>query len=512
MKSIIGKYDKRVFWATMAAAIALCAAAMLLGDGAIAVTEWAKLGIYEKIDWALALYAVGCVGFLLFVSFSKWGSKKLGAVDDEPEYSTFTWAAMLMCCGVAVGVFFWSVAEPLYHYMQTPYLTEAQSPEAVSVSLGIVDFNWGICIWALYAVIGLAIGISAYRHGGDFSFSSAFSGFGGLTKKAGIAQFLNFVCSFFTIIGLSISLGMGTLSISYGISRVFGFDCGVAVDMVVLLVVGAVFAVSSIRGIKRGMARVSNAAIIITLGLLLFILLCGPTSFILRTIVESMGIYIQYFPVMAFFTDPSGQTDGWPLKWTLFYYAWALTWTPYVGGFFAKISKGRTIREFCIGTMMLPTIISIAWFGTVGGATLGMFTDGVADLWTSVQAQTESGFFVLLDQLPLSSLTSCVVLVDLVLFMATSCDGAVNYVSLILSREEGEPKIGLKLLVAAMMVVCPLALIIGGGLETIRNVALIAGVPFIALGVMAMVSSKRLLKNENQVEEDALVIDFPKSV
>lgn len=501
MRNILGKYDKTVFWITVSTVVTLCVLAICFGEAAVVVTEQVKTVLYGGIDWALALYAVCCVGFLIFVSFSKWGSKKLGALDDKPEYSTFTWAAMLMCCGVAVGIFFWSVAEPLYHYMQTPYLSAPQSPEAIPTALAIVEFDWGICIWALYAVVGLAIGVSAYRHGSDFSLSSAFSGFSCMKKKVGISRLLNFVCSFFTIIGLSISLGMGTLSISYGISKVFGFDSGLVVNVAVMLVVGAVFTISSIRGIKRGMALISNTAILITIGLVLFILICGPTSFILRAVVQSLGIYLQYFPFMAFFTDPGGETANWPLSWTLFYYAWALTWTPYVGGFFARISKGRTLRQFCLGTMILPTLISVIWFGTVGGATLGMLTDGITELWTSVQVQTEAGFFVLLDQLPLTMVISLIVLIDLVLFMATSCDGAVNYVSLILSKENGEPTIGLKLLVSGLMVLCPIALIVGGGLDTIKNVALIAGVPFVLLGVLTMISTVRLLGGEEKSED-----------
>lgn len=493
MRNLFGKCDLAVLSAVVVSVAALCAIAMIAGDGMTAVTGVVMKTLYEQCDWALALYALASVVFLVFVSLSKWGGKKLGSDESAPEYSTFTWAAMLVCCGLAVGVFFWSVAEPLHHYMNTPYLAESQTAEAISVSLGIVDFDWGISIWALYAVVGLAIGIAAYRFDAGFSFGSAFSGLSLKGGGRGVARMLNYICSLFTVLGLSVSLGMGVLSISYGIADVLGLDCGIATDIAVMCVIGIIFTISSILGLKRGMARLSNAAVFLAIGLLLFVLFFGPTSFILRAAVESFGVYLQYFPTMALFTDPGGQTDGWPLTWTLFYYAWALSWTPYVGGFFAKVSKGRTVRQFCLGTMILPAVACIVWFDVIGGASIGLYLDGVTELWTAVQAQTEAGFFVLLEQLPLPAITGIVVLIDLVLFMTTSCDGAVNYVTLALSNG-AEPKNGLKIVVSVMVVACPIALIVGGGLETIKNVALIMGPPFIVFGIMSMVSAVRMLE------------------
>lgn len=217
--------------------------------------------------------------------------------------------------------------------MNTPYLGEPQTPAAISVSMGIVNYNWGVSIWSLYGVVGLAIGIAAYKYGAGFSFGSAFVGVSQRGSGTGIARVLNYVCAVFTVIGLSVALGMGTLSISYGITKVFGFDWGTATNLVVMLVVGLIFTISSICGLKRGMARLSNVAVCLAAGLLLYVLFFGPTSFILRTAIESLGVYVQHFPTMALFTDPGRQTDGWPVSWTLFYYAWALSWTPYVGGF-----------------------------------------------------------------------------------------------------------------------------------------------------------------------------------
>lgn len=503
MKWFFGKCDRPVLIATVLVLIALSIASIIAGEEAAFVVQGIVDVLYKGIDWLLALYPVACIIFVLYVSFSRWGKLKLGNDDDKPEYSTFAWISMLTCAGLAVGLVFWSVAEPLIHYMNTPYLAEPQSDDAILIALAITDLNWGIPVWTIFAVAGLAIGVAAYRNGKPLSYSSAFIGLFNMKENGIAARIFNFIFSAFAVVGISVSLGMGVIAISYRFEAIFGFDAGFITSIGVMVCIGALFTISSIVGIKQGMARVSKAAVIIALLLLVFIILAGPTSFVLRVLVQSLGVHIVYFPYMLTFTDPTGATQGWPTEWSLFYWAWTLVTMPYVGGFFAQISKGRSIRQYCFGTIIPPTALSIVWFTGIGGAAIDLVSNGTSEIWEATQANTESSFFILLDYLPLGAITTAIALVVLILFMATSCDSVINYISRILSYDEDEPRPGLKLTIALVIILCPLALIAGGGLQTIKNVTLIAAVPFLVLGILNIISTIRLL-NEESTEEHTI--------
>ena len=496
----LGKYDPTLFWSTLI----LCSAITLWGivapDNFSKAMTASQGWISVNFGWFFSLAVSVFIIFLAWVAVSRYGDIPLGQDGEKPEFSYVSWIAMLFSCGIGIGFIFWGVAEPLYHYMSPPYLATGATPAAAPVAMQISLLHWGIHGWACYAIAGLAIAYTTFRLKLPLSVSNSLYGILGDRVNGFWGKVVDFLASFATIAGIATSLGMGLMSIRFGIKHVFGADLGTTGLVVVMLVLITGYTVSAISGLKRGIKILSNINMVLAFFVLLFFLFVGPTKFLMDLMVDSVGAYFQNFIFMSFWTDPMAQASegkwlGW---WSIFYWCWWIAWGPFVGGFVARISRGRTIREFVTGVVFVPLVITIVWFGVVGGSALHAEINGTLEMYKAISADAGSGIFTLLTAYPLGTLVSFIVFFNLITFLITSADSASFFVGMIISGGELEPSTPIKLIFGFLIGSITVVLLITGGLKALQTASIVAALPFAFVMIGMMVSTIVLLRREKK--------------
>jgi len=494
MNKFLGDYDKPMFWANLVLCAVILAAGLLYPTQFETVWNYLQAGITLNFGWFFLGLVAAIIIFLVWVTFSKYGHVVLGKDDDKPEYSLFAWVAMLFSCGVGVGFIFWGVAEPLYHYMQTPYLAAPGTPEAVPVALSLSIFHWGLHGWALFAIAGLGIAFASFRLGQPMTLAGGLYGLMGDKIHGPWGRLADFLSAFATIAGISTTLGMGVMSISYGAFRLFGIDQNSpTLYIVIMAIMVFMFIASSSFGIAKGMKTVSEVNCYLALGVMAFLFLFGPTRFILNILVNVFGAYIGNMWFMTFWTDPVAQS-GWLGWWTVFYWGWWLAWTPFTAGFIARISRGRTVREFLLGVLFLPTLLTIIWFCVLGGSSIHAEMTGAVALWDSVQKNTGSGIYELLRIYPLPFLMSLVLGLNLITFIVTSADASAFYCAMVMSKGNLNPTVGMKVVMGSLIGGLAIILLFTGGLKGLQTMSIVASFPFSFVVVLMIFSVYKMFK------------------
>ena len=494
----LGTYDPTLFWSTLVLVSAITLWGILAPDNFSKSMSASQAWIAINFGWFFMLSLAIFIVFLAWVAMSRYGAIPLGQDGDLPEFAFTSWVAMLFSCGIGIGFIFWGVAEPLYHYMSPPYLAKGATPGAAPLAMQISLLHWGIHGWACYAVAGLAIAYSTYRLKMPLSISNSLYGLLGEKVNGFWGKLVDFLAAFATIAGIATSLGMGLMSIKFGIKHVFGAELGTTGLVVVMLFLIVGYTISAISGLDKGIKILSNVNMILAFLVLMFFLFMGPTRFLLNLMVDSVGQYFSNLVFMSFWTDPMAQASegkwlGW---WTIFYWCWWIAWGPFVGGFVARISKGRTIREFIFGVVLVPLVITIVWFNVVGGSALYAEMNGTLEIYKAISADAGSGIFTLLTQYPLGSLVSLVVFFNLIIFLITSADSASFFVGMIISGGELEPSTPIKLIFGFLIGSITVVLLITGGLKALQTASIVAALPFafVMLGMVA--STVLMLKKE----------------
>ena len=498
--SFLGDYDKPLFWSTATVTLLIVALGVISPDTLKTYAGNAQAYLSSQFGWAYILAMAVYVGVGLWVGFSRYGNLKLGKNEDKPEFSTFTWVAMLFSCGIGVGFLLWGVAEPLYHYMQTPYMAEPATPEAIPVALQITSLHWGLHTWMGYCIVGLCIAFPAFRYGKPMNIGISLYGLLGNRTEGSIwARLLDLVGAVATIGGIATVLGLGVISIDYGVGHIFGIETGNTGKIVIIALLALMYSLSAVSGLKRGVAFLSslNVAIVIAFGI--FILLSGDTNTLLRHFVTGMGNYLGNLLPMTFWADPLQET-GWINWWTIFYWLIVISWSPFVGGFVARISRGRTLREFILFAVLTPTVCSMLWFAVIGGSAIGIEAAGEVKIFEAVQANVGSGIYVLLESFPMSGFLSLVVFCSMIIFLVTSADSACFFVAMQMSKGAYEPAFGMKVTWGIFTGLLAIVLLLSGGLKAVQTASIVAGSPF-AIGIGFMVwSLLRSLKTEYDKE------------
>lgn len=502
LKKYLGDIDAPVFWVSFIALVVALIFGVVVPERLATALNNAQSFIVTNFTWWYMLVIAASILFVIWLALSRFGSIKLGKNSDVPEYTTFNWIAMLFSCGIGVGFIFWGVAEPLYHFMDTPYLAASESAEAATVALQITLLHWGVHGWVCYSVIGVAIAYSTYRLGNPLRFSYALEPLLGERAHGFVGKLVDFLAVFATVAGISTSLGMGVISIRYGTTSVFGLEMTEAYVIAALILLIAAYTISAVTGLNRGIKKLSVVNIWLAIFLLAFVFVMGNTRFFLDLMVDGFGHYLSNFVFMTFWTDPVGQTPwlGW---WTVFYWGWWIAWGPFVGGFIARISKGRTIREFIIGVLVVPLAMTVIWFSVIGGATIDAQMTGAVDMWGAISADTGSGIYELLTAYPLGSLVAVVVYFNMLTFLVTSADSAAFFVSMILSKGNLEPKTSMRVLWAILLGASAIILTLSGGLGALQTISILAALPF-SLVVISVIASfvKSVLKDSELKLED----------
>nr|WP_276610648.1 BCCT family transporter [Kineococcus siccus] len=495
------RVDRVVFGVSAAAVVVFLALGLLLPDRFSQVSGDVLAWLTGAFGWAFVLAATGFVAFSAWLALSRHGRTRLGRDDERPEFSTVSWFAMMFSAGMGIGLLFYGVSEPVSHLGTPPEsgtepFTEAAEQSAMTYSM----FHWALHPWAIYAVVGLALAHAWYRKGRTGGFSAPFAPL--LRGRAGGARLIDVLAVFATLFGTATSLGLGAAQINGGLDQVFGVDITPTTQVVIVLLLTACFVVSASSGLQRGVKWLSNTNMVLSLVLLLFLFVVGPTVFILGLIPSTAGNYLAALPSISFRTGAYGGQD-WLSAWTIFYWAWWMSWAPFVGTFLARISRGRTVREFVVGVVAAPTAIALVWFSVLGGTALRAQMSGRTDI-AAITAQ-ESQFFTLLAGLPLSSFSSVLVMVMIVVYFVTSADSASIVMGSLTSHGADDPPRWTTVTWAVLTGLTAAALLWvggadGGGIAALKNVAIIVAAPFLVVMVGLCVALVKDLRAGEAVE------------
>ncbi len=453
-----------------------------LGSVSSSALDWTV----TTMGWLFVLTASAFVVFVIWLAIGRFGDIPLGNDDEKPEFSTVSWVAMMFSAGMGIGLMFYGVSEPLSHFVTPPPGTGGEdSSEAVQSAMATTLFHWTLHPWAIYAVVGIAIAYGVFRKGRPQLISSAFTSLIGKDRADGPAgRVIDILAIFATLFGSAASLGLGTLQIGSGLEIVGGIGKvgnGVLVAIITLLTIAFIF--SAVSGIEKGIQWLSNTNMVLALALAVFVFVVGPTVFILDLIPTAVGSYFHDLSMMSARTEASGG-DGmaeWLSSWTVFYWAWWLSWTPFVGMFIARISRGRTIRQFVTGVLLVPSLVSLVWFAIFGGAAIHIQQAGT-DL--GGKATPESQLFGMLDQLPLATVTSIVVMLLVAIFFVSGADAASIVMGTLSERGTLEPsRWTVVFWGVAMGGVAAVMLLIGGdsALTGLQNITIVAALPFVVV-------------------------------
>lgn len=477
-----GVLDRPVFYTSLVVVLALVILGVAFPTGFADVTSSVLDGLVTNFSWAFVLTATGFVVFAAFLAFSKYGRIRLGADDEKPAFSRASWIAMMFSAGMGIGLMFYGVTEPISHYLTPPLAgvepgTDAAARQAMNYTL----FHWSLHPWAIYAVVGLALAYSAFRKGRGIGFSAAFAPlFRGRTNIKALRA-IDVFAIFATLFGSATSLGLGVVQINGGLTEVFGIESNIWVQVGLIGLLTVCFVVSAVSGISRGIKWLSNGNMIAALVLLAFLFIVGPTVFILELIPSAAGNYLFALPQMATRTGAFGGQD-WLSAWTIFYWAWWVSWTPFVGSFLAKISRGRTIREFILGVVAVPSLVSLVWFGVWGGTAITAQNNGVDIAAANAESQ-ESAMFALLAEYPLASVTAILVVLLVAVFFISGADAASIVLGSLSSFGSENPKKWLTILWGTMTGAVAAVLLFIGSLGALQTLTIIAAAPFVLIMV-----------------------------
>ena len=475
-----------------------------VGEVSSTAFSWAM----TNMGWLLNAAAIVSLGVMVYIGFSRFGRIRLGKDDEQPEFSRFAWVAMMFGAGIGVGIFFFGPSEPLSHYLSPPpHTVEAGSASALHMAMAQSHYHWGLHAWAMYALVGGSIAYASYRRGRVPLLSSVFRTLFGQRQTEGFAgRLVDIFAIIATLFGTAASLGLAAIQIGQGVEIISGAGpLGNQGLIIILAVLTAAFIVSAVSGVARGIRYLSTTNIVLTLGLILFVFIAGPTLFLLNLIPSGVMEYAdEFFSMMGKSLSWGAGTVEFQSWWTAFYWAWWIAWTPFVGIFLARISRGRTLREFVLVVMAVPTAILIFAFTVLGGAAIWMNRQGVPG--TEGEATAESLLFTVFENLPLAQFTPFVVIVVLSIFFITSADSASVVMGTLSSKGDPSPK---KLVVVfwglCMMGIAVVMLLTGGetALTGLQNLTILIALPFaIILLLMAVAFLKDLRTDPAAIRND----------
>ncbi len=457
-------------------------------------------GIGNTFGWLYILAANFFVIVMILIAGSHYGKIKIGGPDALPEFSTFAWYAMLISAGMGIGLMFWSVAEPIFHYM-TPspmFGVAAQSPESSQVALGLTYFHWGIHPWGIYALVGLSLAFFAYNRGLPLTIRSVFYPLLGEKIYGFWGNVIDVLSVLATLFGLATSLGLGVKQVSAGLNYLFGFPVGVEYSVLLIGIITFFAVLSVVAGLDKGVKMLSTANMYMAGLFMLFLLIVGPTVYILQAFTQNIGFYIQNLPQLSFWTETFFGSEGstWQNAWTIFYWGWWISWSPFVGMFIARVSKGRTMREFILGVMIFPTLLSFLWMSTFGGSALWLQTTGVADIVAAVNADVSTALFAMLESFPLTEVTSIIGVLLVTIFFITSSDSGSLVVDHLTSGGKLDSPVPQRVFWAVTEGLCAAALLLGGGLTALQSASIASGLPFTIVLLVMCYSLYRGLQEE----------------
>ncbi|RLP82864.1 BCCT family transporter [Mycetocola lacteus] len=481
-------FSRWVFWPAAIIVIVFVAFAMIAPDVAESTFASIQSTIVKNFNWYYVLIAAFFVAFCLWMGFGKFGDIKLGKDTDEPEFSLGSWFSLLFAAGMGIGLVFYGVSEPLSHFANPRPGVSGTEAQIAQQALSQTYLHWGVHAWAIYVVIGLALAYAIHRRGRPISIRWALEPLLGRNVRGGWGNLIDVVALVGTMFGVATSLGFGVLQIGAGLEHAGLFKSTDFSNVIIIVVITGAVLFSVLSGVTKGMKWLSNTNLILAAILVLFILIVGPTQFLLRDFVQSIGNYLQNFIGLSFNVSAFAGAEGeaWQASWTTFYWGWWISWAPFVGIFIARISRGRTVREFITGVILVPTLITFLWFSVLGGTAIFQALHGGGGLiGPNNTVDVEGALFQMLNNLPGGSVLTIGAIILIAIFFVTSADSGALVMGMIATGGQAEPKRWIRVFFACASSLLAIALLLTGGLEALKTAAIIIALPFsvIMLGI-----------------------------
>ena len=451
----------------------------LLAPESLGSVMTATLGwVIRNFGWGFVLMAFGALAFAIFLVVHPWGSIRLGPDDSRPEFGTFSWVSMMFAAGLGAGLLFYGIAEPVTHWTAPPHgLAEPRTEEAALVALRYTYFHWGFNGWAMYAVMGGAMAYFSYRRGLPILVSATLAPLlGPNASEKPLGRVVDALAIVATLFGTATALGLNGLQLNSGLAYLFDIPKSNGVAVTIIAVVTTLFLVSATSGVEKGINFLANLGSFATIGLFLFFLAFGgATVLVISNGIESIGTYLIEVLPMSLQTGVGD--EQWMAGWTIFYWAWWVSWAPFVGMFVARISRGRTIREFVLGVVVAPTGFGFLWFAVVGGTGIELQRSGKADIVGSLKTP-ELSLFTALDVLPFPVISSALCVLLIALFFISGADAAAIVMATMASRGSLEPPRLVVIVLGVLMGGIACAMLLVGGLQALQQAAILGSVPF----------------------------------
>jgi len=468
------------------------------------VRDWLTQNLAWFFIGSANIFVLLCLGLIV----SPLGKVRLGGTLARPDYSYASWFSMLFAAGMGIGLMFYGVAEPMSHYdsslagvavgengARTDWAplgaAAGDSAEAARLSMATTIFHWGLHPWAIYAIVALALALFAFNKGLPLSFRSIFFPLLGERVWGWPGHVIDILAVFATLFGLVTSLGLGAEQATAGLHSLFGLPADPTTKVLLITVITLIALCSVLAGVDKGVKRLSEINLGLAIVLLLFVVIAGPTALLLSGMLDNLGAYLQYLPALS---NPIGREDAnFSQGWTAFYWAWWISWSPFVGMFIARVSRGRTVREFLIAVLLVPSLVSVLWMTAFGGTALHQALGGLSELQ---QAALELKMFVMLDQLPISAISSFVAIVLVVLFFITSSDSGSLVIDTITAGGKVNAPVPQRVFWVLLEGALAVALLLGGGLVALQAMAVSTGLPFTIVLLVGCISIVKGLMSE----------------
>lgn len=479
------KLNRGVFFSASAVIFMLVTITVMFPTDMEALFSEVQKTLIDTAGWFYVLSVAGILVAVVYLCVSRHGHIKLGPDHAQADYSQLTWLAMLFSAGMGIGLMFFGVAEPVMHYVAPP-TADPYSVEATREALKMTFFHWGLHGWAIYAVVALILAYFSFRHNLPLTLRSAFHPLIGDKIYTWRGDIIDSFAVISTIFGVTTSLGFGVMQINSGLNYLFGIEVSQTVQLFIIIFIICLALVSVCSGLDKGIKRLSQLNMIMAVALLLFVLVAGPSLFLLQALVQNTGAYLSDIVHNTFNLFAYQKTD-WLGGWTIFYWAWWLSWSPFVGMFIARISRGRTIREFLIGVLLIPSGFTFAWMTIFGNSAIDLIhVQGMTDLADAVAADTSIALFAFLAHLPFSQIISFIGLVMVIIFFVTSCDSGAMVVDMLASHGENNTPLWQRFYWTVGIGVVATILLLNGGLAALQTMSIVSALPFTVVLIIAI--------------------------
>lgn len=485
-----------VFYISIVIAVGIIMYGYFFSDELVTVASAIMTWVSTTFGWLYIVFVFFLCIFLTWLAFSRFGKLKLGKDDEKPEYSNFHWYAMLFCGGTGIGLVFWSIAEPLSHYAEPPEGIPAGTIEAANFSIRTCFLHWGITQWMCFALVALGLAYFMYRKGTNAQISNLLSPLVGEKLTQGwLGKTIDTFSVVVSFAGVATSLGLGVSQICGGLSYLFDIPNDANTWLVVIIVITCIFLASAISGVDRGIKILSSLNTYIAFALLILAFIVGPKIAIFNTMINGIGQHIQHFFGDCLMISNFGD-NSWIMNWRVFYYAWFIAWTPFVGMFVARISKGRTIKEFIAGTVLIPTVFTIIWLSVFGTIALSTTRDWGLEAVKELVASPQTAVFIVFSHYPLSKVISVLVICLLAIFFITSADSATYALSMMTSNGEINTPKYKKIVWAVIEATIAYVLLSAGSLKALQTASIAASLPFLFIMIAMVPALMKELRKE----------------